>query len=277
MSKPKLTIDFNGLWAFVADHRDPAKVTRLHAATVGADPDTKKTGICRHDPIVVFRLQQDFLSAGDDRRDQHSVHTVDGEDLGFWNVRGKSLEIQGVDAAAAKLRLTPSYGELLSIDKLHSNGGILHQKMSQPGKNGVGALLDIRHGVVSAHGSTDDKWGVAPKKGTPTDYFYFRQIVRWRVVAPMEPKARSVRLAAGPNEWIQFQRGAHIVVSALCAFAPGIPKVAEDVLGFYPLCEKPPTSGTENVLHRKAQSTPVGGTFVRPAVDACPPATGYLA
>lgn len=278
MSKtdPKLTIDFKGLCAFVADHEDPKQATRLHVAMMG---DKEQNGVCRHDPLVLFRLE-DF-AAGDSATVHYSSHTVDGQHLGFWPVHGKTLTLDGIKLPQApKVSLRRTYGEVLRIADLNGgkDGAVVQQHVTKPGKHGVGAVLEIRHGVVSAHTWTDERWAIAPSKATPKPdgYFYVRQVVRWRIVAPSSSVGAGVTLKAGPHEWIQFTRGAHIVISNLCPFKPEDVKEAEDVLAYYPICKNPLPPPSQNVLHLEGPSSLAAKTLTRPGMDACPPAAAYL-
>lgn len=280
MAKPWLTIDFKGLCAFVADARNPGYAKKLHVVMLDTDTALPNGGLCRHDPMVVFRGGEDFIQAGK-ATDHYSFSSLDEEDFGFWKVAGKELTLESVDTKTRKpLKIAGSFSRVLSFAQINKGAGEVEPKsVKDPGFPGVSSRLTLDHGRVSAC-RWSDTWGLAPKNGTPTpkDWMRFRQVVRWRVYAKPLPQAVHFRLSAGKDEWIQLEHRAHIVICNLCPLSPG-GGPAEDLLAYYAFCKHPIPADERYVLHPKPQSSGFAGAGrpVRPGVDACPPLAGYLA
>jgi len=277
VNRPTLTIDFKGICAFVADAEKAKDATRIRVAMM--DREHAKGPVCPHEPIVVFRLEEDFLTASGPEF-HRSVSTADGKNLGFWSVTKQALSVEDVDPALkGSLVVDRTYDEILKIADLNDGDGRVDAaSVSKPGSHGVSAILDIDHGRVRALRWSDVRWGIAPETGNPqpTGYNYIRQIVRWEIQAPKASGSRGLRLSNG-SDWIQLQKGAHIVISDLCPFEAGDVTIAQDVLAFYPFLKNPLPSGQRNVLYLEGSHGPNSSTPVRPGVDACPPATGVLA
>lgn len=281
MAKTTLTIEFKGLCAFVADRKDTGSASRIHVVMM--DTDTAETGVelCPHDPIVVYRLKQDFLDAGEETR-HHSFSSVDDQDLGFWMVKGKSLTLAGIDPRDEESLIIDktSYQGLLSLDRLNAQKGtVARDAVTRLGHPGVGALLTIEHGCVSAE-RTSGRWGLAPRNSNqkPQEFFTFQQVVCWSLESRKSPAVQGLRLTAGGEEWIEFRDEARVVICNLCPLTVGGPMVAEDVLAYYALCEHPLPERERHVLHPEQVRIGVPGAadIRRPGVDACPPLTGYL-
>jgi len=279
MARPWLTIDFKGLCAFVTDTKDPDHATKLHVVMVDTDKAAPKEDLCRHDPMVVFRGDEDFLQAGK-ATDHGSFSSLDEEDFGFWKVAGKDLTLEHVDPKTQEpLEIDKSFSRVLSFSAINDRDGEVEPKcIEQPNFPGVGARLTLDHGRVSAC-RWSDSWALAPRDGKPDpqDFMRFRQVVRWRVFAKPTSQAVHFRLSAGKDEWIQLKHRAHVVICNLCPLAPG-GGPAEDLLAYYAFCKHPVQEDKRYVLHPKPQVTGFAGAGypVRPGVDACPPLAGYL-
>jgi hypothetical protein len=300
MVAPTLTVDFKGLCAFVANAEHPEAATRLDVVMVAAEEAIP--GLCRHDPVLIFRAKEDFANAG---KDTHhlSFAGVDGKDIGLWDLRGKDLVLDQDDPRTGRpLRIRPSYSEVLSLERLTEDSGEVDPDWVQgDGFPEIGARLRIEHGAV--HGRQwSAKWGLALKDCKPDedDWIYFRQVVRWQVTA--QPQSHYLRLLAGEHEWIEFKRSAHVTICNLCPYSAGSPAIAEDVLAYYELAPVPLPSEKRFVLHPftedaeiqpdstesggdpsvgateggfSAGNDPFGGYPVRPGTEACPPLQAF--
>ena len=300
MAKPTLTVDFKGLCAFVANAEHPEAATRLDVVMVAAE--VAIPGLCRHDPVLIFRAKEDFRTAG---KDTHhlSFAGVDGKDIGLWDLRGKDLVLDQDDPCTGRpLRLRRSYAEVLSLKHLTEDSGEVDPDWVNGGAfPEIGARLRIEHGSVYGR-QWSAKWGLALKDCTPDadDWINFRQVVQWQVTA--QPESHYLRLLASEHEWIEFERGAHVTICNLCPYSAGSLEIADDVLAYYELAPVPLPSEKRFVLHPykedaepqpgsnesgsgasapatesgfSAEDDPLGGKFVRPGIEACPPLRAF--
>jgi hypothetical protein len=290
MVQPTLTIDFKGLCAFVGDAKDPAQTSRLDVIMMAADTAVTHTKLCRHDPVLIFRRKEDFANAGP-KTNHMSFADVEDQDLGVWDLRGKTIELQGAyRATVGALRLLPTYHEILNLDLLtRASAEVDPLWMNGNGHPGVAARLRIDQGEVSGGAVWSDRYGLAPRKGKPgpADWVQFRQVVRWHVYA--QPEHQFLRLAVDEEEFLEVRHKAHLVISNLCPLSAGGSFLSEDILVYYELAKDKIPFDERFVFHPDdpqwtAGAGPGGvpaGPFTgfpsRPGVDACPPLSGFAA
>lgn len=284
MAEPVLTIDFKGLCAFVSNAEDPKDATHVDVIMLAAEKAISKPKLCRHDPVLVFR-EKDFERAGD--RTQHiAFQTYFSElpqkhrdqDIGVWDLRGESLTLEGEKLPTGKLKIDPSFEEILSLGALTGGDArVLPKWTNGDMPAGVAARLRIDHGVLSGGPHVTGEYGLATLQASPTAWFPFRQSARWEVYA--KPETPFLFLKSGKDEWVQLREGAHILISNLCPLAPGGIEPDVDVLAYYAMAKAKVKVADRLVFHRKPQGLqpppPPSGFPVRPGASACPPLRGY--
>jgi hypothetical protein len=89
-----------------------------------------------------------------------------------------------------------------------------------------------------------------------------------------------MRIFAREKHWIKVRRGAHLLVSNLCALSHGGSAIDRDVLAYYAIAPQQVKANDRLVLHRKPKnptSPPAAGQKVKPVLGACPPLRAYAA
>lgn len=270
MAQPALTIDFLGLCAFVTDSADPGRAKHLTVLFLDAQQILPEEGLCRHDSLLVFK-GKDFSVAGQETP-HYSYHSLEREDVGVWHLRGFHLCLKDTPADQ-ELMFLSSYNKILRMDQLVPSHGTIDSVWSDDDHYpGVSGSLEISSGRIEGL-RWSERWRLAPRTAEDGRVIRFLQGVRWTVpnITTLRPQ-----LFAGDEEWIEFQRGSHLILTNLCPLTPRTMGPALDVLTYYELSTETVPSADRYVLHPIDAAQGNEGVPVRPGVDACPPITAYL-
>lgn len=281
--EPTLTIDFVGLCAFVA-HCDPDKPDKPDKVTVllmDAEKAAPKDGLCRHDPVLVFD-KSSFRGAGPDT-DHFSFTSLNGKDIGIWNLRGTDLwlELADPDTTTTPLELDCSYHQVLGLETLTGKSNKVNRRWVDGWRvPGAAARLTIEHGRLEANTLSDPWFPGTAARGPSRMSVQFHQVVRWLIDADAVLEADGLRLSASATEWIllgpqEAGETAKVLISNLCPLSTGNTLVSEDVLAYYDMAFDKVASNNRLVLYRNQNAGPVTqGSNTRPGSDACPPVKG---
>lgn len=298
---PTLTIDFQGLCAFVGDAEDPGDWTRVDVFLIDAERAIGRPRLCRHDPVLLYR-QHHFESMArndDDHRafplyvPELTAHTdpkirdLGDQSLGLWDLKGKRLALEGVKASTKHpLQVAPSFHEVLGLHQLTSGDGRVDPRWASGFKQpGIAACLRIEHGRLSGGPHLTTGWGLGRRKTSgKIQWIRFRQSVRWEVFA--DPSNYFLKLATNRSEWIRVRprntdsstrRPPHLIVSNLCPLSAGGLPIDEDVLAYYAMPRNRVASKDRLILHRKpARKNGGSGKPVQPTLGSCPPLRAYV-
>lgn len=283
-----LTIDFQGLCAFVRDRERLEDTTEVTALLLAAEDFMTDPRLCAHSPVLIFNARDLVRTQG---TPTHTTALVPGSSssprpaLGIWPLRGRDLRVVGAGRGA--LMLAESFGAVADLHGLTGRGQASRSCLDPdpPADRIIAGRVALTSGGLSAPhlvgDDGDNRWVFADENDEPTsgDLVRFAQEVRYEFIGPSQ--TRTVELHAsrfgGKDEEILTlfaQEGpARVAVSNLCPTEIMEVTKERDFLAYYAtLAEKP---DRRLIPHRLRN--PDGSLGVRVGLSACPPGTTFLA
>ena len=285
-----LTIHFQGLCAFLRNHREPASANEVAVVVVaGHRAVVKPPKLCLHTPVLTFD-PADFV---DSSAATHSTLLLPGSDrfscaeeknrarpaLGIWSLGGKDLRI--LSASPRALQILPPH-ETADLHALTANGAANGSCLDPvpPPELLVDGRIFLTSGTLASSAKVGDdehdQWTFDHEEAEPPtgDPVVFSQELRYDFFSGADKIVLEAKPIGGEtSERITFTRGASITISNLCAAERRVPQGVRfkerDFLAYYDLLRHKPE-------HRLIPHRLSSELLTKVGMSACPPATTFL-
>lgn len=285
MNRTLLTIDFQGLCAFVRDREGLEDTTEATVLLMAAEDFRVDPRLCVHTPVLIFEARDLVQTQG---TPTHTTALVPGSSssprpaLGIWPLRGRDLRVVGAGRGA--LMLAESFGAVADLHGLTGRGQASRSCLDPhpPADRIIAGRVALTSGWLSAPHlvgeDRDERWVFADETASPTsgDPERFAQEIRYELIGPSQ--AETVALHASrfgredETETLTLFAGARVAISNLCPTESTEVTQERDFLAYYATLAQPP--GRRLIPHRLRNAN--GALGVRVGLSACPPGTTFF-